>query len=154
VKQFRVSDAHMYLYRASIQTKLNLVKELLRIDEPGAVLKPRNVLYVLTPSLLVCCHFDEIGYLFKNFGTPKIEPGSIEDLSLRRVVRLWTNFAKFGNPTPFKYDKLLNVTWRPVMDEELEFLDIGTKLTLLKNFEADRMKFWDKLYQDGAAGRE
>jgi hypothetical protein len=40
------------------------------------------------------------------------------------------------------------------MDEELEFLDIGTKLTLLKNFEADRMKFWDKLYQDGAAGRE
>jgi hypothetical protein len=33
--------------------------------------------------------------------TPDIEPGSDEDVGIKRFVKLWTNFAKFGDPNLF-----------------------------------------------------
>ncbi|CAH1376599.1 unnamed protein product, partial [Tenebrio molitor] len=81
INQFRLNKCPSYLYRVSLITKLNLLKEVSA--------RSRNLLRVVG-----CFHYDEIGYLWKNFLTPEIKPGSIEDLSIRRFVRLWTNFAK------------------------------------------------------------
>jgi carboxylesterase type B len=111
--------------------------------------RSRNLLRVVG-----CFHYDEIGYLWKNFLTPEIKPGSIEDLSIRRFVRLWTNFAKYGNPTPDKNDKLLNVIWKPVTSKDLDMLEIGYDLVACKSPETKRMEFWDKLYKESPAGRK
>ncbi|KAJ8674898.1 hypothetical protein QAD02_010684 [Eretmocerus hayati] len=51
----------------------------------------------------------------------------------RRMVRMWTNFAKFGNPTPHgRLDQLLNVTW-PVSGVSGRHLNIGNELTTSMN---------------------
>jgi carboxylesterase type B len=93
------------------------------------------------------CHADDVGYLFKTFVSPKLEPGSIEETSVRKFVKLWTNFAKTGNPTPEENDQLLNgVQWKPVTREEQLFLDIGRELKTGSNPDFDRMQFWDGIY--------
>lgn len=86
-----------------------------------------------------------MGYLFKNMAAAYIDPGSLEERMMRRITKLWANFAKYGNPTPEK-DKLLNVEWKPVSGEkELNYLDIGEELIMKVNPESERMAFWDEI---------
>ncbi|KAJ3624360.1 hypothetical protein MTP99_017993 [Tenebrio molitor] len=131
-----VPEAPVYLYRCSVETKLNYLKEFFGIKLPG------------------CLHSDEIGYLFKGFTTPKIIKNSCEDVAMRRIVRMWTNFAKYGNPTPQEDDELLGVPWKPTTKEEINVLDIGKNLVLTRNFQNDEMKFWDKLFYESPSGRK
>lgn len=65
-----------------------------------------------------------------------------------RLTKLWTNFAKYGNPTPKGADNLLNVLWKPVGRNRLNYLNIDMELSVGENPEAERMEFWDKLYDD------
>lgn len=89
-------------------------------------------------------HCDDIGYLFKNMATPKIRPGSKEDILLKKVIKLWTNFAKFGNPTP---DHELGVLWKTVINREVDYLDIGNNLiSSTKSLEYKRIQFLMNLY--------
>ncbi|RZC31955.1 uncharacterized protein BDFB_007202 [Asbolus verrucosus] len=127
------SKAPTYLYRVSIESELNFFKHFLKIKEPGV------------------SHCDDVGYLFKHFATPEIKAGSLEDTAYRRFVRLWTNFAKYGNPTPQPNDSLLNVVWKPVTGSEIDFLDIGKTLIATSSPETDRMNFWKKLFADSPA---
>ncbi|XP_072940092.1 juvenile hormone esterase-like [Epargyreus clarus] len=92
----------------------------------------------------------EIPFLFDM----KIEPdqwkGNRDALTTRsRVVKMWTNFAKFGTPTPDENDSLLSITWEPVEDEnKINYLSIGTELTKGKNPFSDRMRFWEDLHTE------
>ncbi|KAF5276537.1 hypothetical protein FQR65_LT03967 [Abscondita terminalis] len=78
------SKSPVYLYRMSIDSKLNLYKRIFKITDCGA------------------CHADDVGYLFKNVLTPKIQPGSIEENGMKVFTKFWTTFAKTGNPNPKK----------------------------------------------------
>lgn len=89
-------------------------------------------------------HVDDIGYLFQNALTPKIRPGSIEDVSIDRIVKLWTNFAKYGNPTP-KMEELIGVVWPIVTKDSMNYLEIGNIFRLGANPDQDRMDFWDQI---------
>lgn len=91
-------------------------------------------------------HADDLLYLFPTFFTPTIKPGSVEDVYIQRFVKLWTNFAKHGNPTPEPDETLNSVKWKPVAADNIEFLDIGNELTMIGNVDAERLKFWDELY--------
>nr|QEP99757.1 carboxyl/choline esterase CCE021 [Glyphodes pyloalis] len=65
---------------------------------------------------------------------------------LKKMIRLWSNFAKTGNPTPDKNDKLLkNFTWEPVdkSSDDLAFAHITKTLKMGKNPLGKREKFWD-----------
>ncbi|KAJ8944694.1 hypothetical protein NQ314_009401 [Rhamnusium bicolor] len=73
----------------------------------------------------------------------EITPGSKEDIGQRRVCKLWTNFAKYGNPTPFK-EPLLNITWEPT-DKSLRYLAIGDTLRMESDPDKDTMNFWDEI---------
>ncbi|XP_045479791.1 juvenile hormone esterase-like [Harmonia axyridis] len=87
-------------------------------------------------------HGDELAHLFQ-MGT------ELDEASQRisqRLLKLWTNFAKYGNPTIEK-DEIVPVEWKPVTKDHLYYLDIGEELSLQENPEADRMVFWDNLYQ-------
>ncbi|CAG9559921.1 unnamed protein product [Danaus chrysippus] len=98
-------------------------------------------------------HCGEVSFLFRII-TPckRFCSGSRDSITTRkRVVRLWTNFAKYGNPTPDENDPLLQITWDPVENEEkLNYLSIGSELTKGRNPYYERMKFWDKLHEQHA----
>lgn len=94
------------------------------------------------------CHADDLGYLFKGFLNEDLPKGSIEETSVRRFVKLWTNFARTGNPTPEKDDLLNNVEWTPVTQEDNYFLDIGTELKVGTNPDVESFVFWDSIYKN------
>lgn len=93
-------------------------------------------------------HADDLFYLFTTFFSPKIAKGSEEDICIQKFVKLWTNFAKFGNPTPEIDDTFSKVTWCAVKGANLEpILDINKELTLSENLENERVAFWDQLHE-------
>lgn len=92
------------------------------------------------------CHADELNYLWKFFWNPVLKPGSLEEVSVKRFVKLWTNFARYGNPTPHDTEKFITVKWEPV-DEKLTHLDIDKKLRVKTKPDEERMKFWDKFFK-------
>lgn len=88
-----------------------------------------------------------MGYLFKSSVTPpNIQPESVEDKTLRRMTKLWTNFAKYGSPIAEK-DPLIDVEWKPAEAEKFYCLEINKELSLVVNPDFDRMAFWDEIYK-------
>ncbi|KOX71850.1 Esterase FE4 [Melipona quadrifasciata] len=80
-------------------------------------------------------HVDDIAYLLylpkckiENPDPPAI--GTKDRITLERMTRMWTNFAKTGDPTSVK-DEYVNVTWKPATSKELCQLKIGDELQLL-----------------------
>nr|WGO51712.1 putative antennal esterase CXE9 [Ectropis grisescens] len=97
-------------------------------------------------------HYAEMPFIFKlklseyhNRGR-----GSKDSITTRkRVTRMWTNFAKYGNPTPEANDRLLQVQWDPVEDSEnINYLNIATELTKGRNPFQERIEFWDNLHKE------
>ncbi|XP_068630847.1 juvenile hormone esterase-like [Battus philenor] len=90
------------------------------------------------------CHADELFYLFNSMILPfKITK---QDNKLIDVMTtLWTNFAKFGNPTPENYDGL--VKWIPSTKEQINFLYINEDLKMgpIPNPKAYRL--WKNIYE-------
>lgn len=92
-------------------------------------------------------HSDDIYYLFSTFFTPPIKLGSEEDKHIQKFVKLWTNFARHGDPTPETEEHLDQVKWKPVIHDKLEFLEIGEELKMNGNVDEDRLKVWDEIYE-------
>lgn len=94
------------------------------------------------------CHADDIGYLFKNDFTIDLSPDSPEIMAVRRLVRLWTNFAKYGNPTPDGQDFLLNnIYWPSVTNDKFWVLNIDSDLKVLTAHpETKALEFWEKFH--------
>ncbi|XP_023942431.1 juvenile hormone esterase [Bicyclus anynana] len=96
-------------------------------------------------------HSAEVAFLFriKPPDLPQCE-GSRDSVNTRnRVIKMWTNFAKYGNPTPDETDTLLQIKWDPVQDEKaLNYLSIGSELTKGTNPFYERMEFWEKLHEE------
>jgi len=59
-----------------------------------------------------------------------------------RFLRLVINFGRFGNPTPFRFDPLLQSTQWPQVTDNLEFLDIGRHLVVDNHPFKERMDLW------------
>ncbi|GAB0090569.1 Carboxylic ester hydrolase [Sergentomyia squamirostris] len=122
-----------YLYRFAFDGALGLYKRLLGISRPGV------------------CHGDEIGYLFHfGFFNLSLDKAAPEIQVKKRMVSMWTNFAKYGVPTPMgNHDADFRMTWKPILQKsgnDLPYLDITDQLEMKMNPEGDRLKFWDDLY--------
>ncbi|XP_017784079.1 PREDICTED: esterase B1-like [Nicrophorus vespilloides] len=122
------SNSPIYFYRFSMESSLNVYKNLAQIKDKGV------------------CHADELGYIFKMIVTPDITKGSIEDITIKRLTRYWTNFAKTGNPNNAKLCDMFPVEWPTVKENDFKFIDIGETLKVCVNPEAERMKFWESIY--------
>lgn len=92
-------------------------------------------------------HADDLFYLFPTYFTPHVKPGSEEDKHIQKFVKMWTNFARHGEPTPEIDEDLDKVKWRPTSHDNLEFLDIGHELKMIENVDGDRLKIWDEIYE-------
>ncbi|CAH1110127.1 unnamed protein product [Psylliodes chrysocephalus] len=126
INHAKTSDKAVYLYRLSLDSERNYLKRAGNLKDPGV------------------SHLDDIGYLFKTT-LPLPDKGSPEDGYVRRFVKLWTNFARHGNPTPEDND--LGVIWKPVEKNVTNFLDIDKKLIPGTDPESDRIKIWKEVYQ-------
>ncbi|KAJ1529245.1 hypothetical protein ONE63_006047 [Megalurothrips usitatus] len=121
-----------YLYEFCYEGALNVFKNILGEDHiPGA------------------CHADELGYLFKMDLLPSDLPSDSHALAVRdKMVKLWTNFVKFGDPTP-KNVKYLGISWQPAKRNKLTYLEIGPELkNKTGSISEERMRFWDKIYKE------
>ncbi|KAJ8714215.1 hypothetical protein PYW08_007835 [Mythimna loreyi] len=95
-------------------------------------------------------HADELGYLFDSdiFSGDTITPE--DQLMIDRITTLWTNFAKYGDPTP-DTSELLPVKWEPITKTSQPYLSLDSDLTLEARPFQEKMSFWDifyRLYRD------
>ncbi|XP_031339582.1 esterase B1-like [Photinus pyralis] len=128
------SSTPVYLYRVSLDAELNRFKTVFNSNQKGAA------------------HADELGYIFTHMKTPKIRPHSIEAKGVEMFTKLWTNFAKYGDPNPPDADPCKWGRWRPVQNGEMHFADLGENFTTGINPEEHRMAFWDRLEEKIANG--
>ncbi|XP_061706655.1 acetylcholinesterase-like [Cydia pomonella] len=91
-------------------------------------------------------HADELGYLF-DISYMKERLRDEDMLIVDRMTEIWTNFVKYGNPTP-KTSKLIPLIWPRVSRDKLPYLEINTELRLGSRPMHERMSFLDLLYKD------
>ncbi|XP_063830889.1 juvenile hormone esterase-like [Ostrinia nubilalis] len=86
-------------------------------------------------------HGDELFYLFSQ----EIVPNLFETNMIEKMTAMWTNFAKYGDPTPVT-SELLPVKWPPVtlMDQRALYIDRDMKTIPL--WRAESFVFWRELY--------
>ncbi|XP_063704824.1 juvenile hormone esterase-like [Culicoides brevitarsis] len=138
--RFQHKSSNVYYYQFSYDGELNMMKKLLGFDMKGAN------------------HGDELTYLFvMKMAEIKVAPDSEAGIMRRKMCRMWTNFAKYSDPTPKnegKCDLLRDFKWEPVKshigkdNEEftLDCLDINKELRMIKNPFKKRMDFWREVY--------
>ncbi|KAJ6641686.1 Thimet oligopeptidase [Pseudolycoriella hygida] len=101
------ANAKSYYYRFSVDANLNAFKSMLN-----------------TKSLSGASHGDELCYLFRCRMFEEVYDNaaddSIEMNTIRTVTKLWTNFAKFGNPTPDDHP----IEFKPVDKNFIHFVEI------------------------------
>ncbi|XP_063830897.1 esterase FE4-like [Ostrinia nubilalis] len=83
-------------------------------------------------------HADELFYLFSQL------PSMFENKMIEVMTTLWTNFAKYGDPTPAVTD-LLPVKWPAVRTEDQRALVIDKELSISPIWQ-DRLLFWRDAY--------
>ena len=124
----------VYYYKFSFVGTLNLIRNLLLVprEYEGAV------------------HADDIFYLFSVTSIPPpLFPTNESIMTRRRMVRMWSNFARTGNPTP-STDLVIGTTrWTPVFGTQ-EYLDIGTNLTPGRWPYQERIDLWNNMYNTHA----
>uniref|UniRef100_A0A2A4JU07 Carboxylic ester hydrolase n=1 Tax=Heliothis virescens TaxID=7102 RepID=A0A2A4JU07_HELVI len=117
----------VYRYIFSYSGDRNLLKKAYNLDVPGAI------------------HADELGYLF-DMGMLKGDISPEDQLMIDRLTTLWTNFAKYGNPTPETSD-LLPEKWVPITKTTQPYLSLDTDVTMGARPFHEAMAFWDVFYK-------
>ncbi|CAB3255022.1 unnamed protein product [Arctia plantaginis] len=126
-KLAEVSKSRKYMYTFSCVSERNVYgKQGLKYGIQGA------------------SHLDDLMYLFyANLHNVKLEKNTKEYDLVQLVCKVFTNFAKYGNPTP---DSSLGVTWPEYDNTTKSFVDIGDKLTIGADSEKEAIEFWRNLY--------
>uniref|UniRef100_A0A2A4JU91 Carboxylic ester hydrolase n=1 Tax=Heliothis virescens TaxID=7102 RepID=A0A2A4JU91_HELVI len=117
----------VYRYVFSYNGGRNIMKLALNLNSTGAT------------------HADELGYLF-DYEQFQGEVTPEDQIVIDRMTTIWTNFAKFGDPTP-ETSELLPVKWEPVSKTKQPYLDINEDLSLGTRPHHDRMAFWELFYR-------
>ena len=125
------SSAPIYYYQFSYDGDLNFIKRFLLLKNYDGV-----------------PHGEDIFHLFEvsNSPTLPVSPTSHARTVKKRMIKLWSNFAKFGEPTPLKETLLQNIKWTPAAGTQ-EFLDIGHDLVPGRYPNKERIALWKHLEQ-------
>ncbi|XP_055612207.1 esterase E4-like [Uranotaenia lowii] len=126
-------NAKHYHYRFTYDGRFSFSKKIFNLSHvPGA------------------SHGDDIFYMFRSALLPSLDKKSEEAQVRAIMVRLWTNFAKYGNPTPgTEDDPILCCQWNPVtpVDKnsehfDLDCLEINVRPKMIRNPNHSRMQLW------------
>ncbi|XP_030026302.2 esterase E4 [Manduca sexta] len=153
---------HMYAYHKAIKKLMNEVKSSIyyymfdfcgQFSENSYYLRRRSMIPIDPTGASIT---DELCYLHlctrmeKYYKDIKNLPSDPKEIKiLRRMVRMWANFAKTRNPTPDKDDGVLNgFTWEPLdKSEDLKYLHVSKNLRMKTNPIGDRVAFWDQFLE-------
>ncbi|XP_022114415.2 juvenile hormone esterase-like [Pieris rapae] len=116
----------VYYYIFAYTSSSNLYKKLLNISVGRSI------------------HGDELAYLFETNTIPPLSASDI--IIMERMTTMWTNFAKYGNPTPNK-SEMLPVQWLPISKYSRNYLLIDLDEEMGKDLYKDRIDFWDTFYK-------
>ncbi|KAJ0180164.1 hypothetical protein K1T71_004755 [Dendrolimus kikuchii] len=129
---YKDMDTPLYMYRFDCETDLNVMKNVFGFQNMNGA-----------------CHADDLFYLFYNELNKDYYN---EQEKLREIVfkltKLWTDFARTGNPTP---DSSLGIIWKPYTTSNREYMILNEQLSMGECADKDRIDFWDRLYCE--AGR-
>ncbi|XP_067006679.2 juvenile hormone esterase [Anabrus simplex] len=88
-------------------------------------------------------HHDDLIYLIYNsVYFPMMTSQDKEYQMMKTMTKMWTDFMKEGNPTPRRSP----VKWKPYTARNLNYLDIGTTLSMKRGLYQERMSEWEKLF--------
>ncbi|XP_050672437.1 juvenile hormone esterase-like [Leptidea sinapis] len=124
------NNGPVYMYRFDYDTDLNIVKNR----------------FTTYQNVEGASHGDELFYIFFNEFNKNIlekEP-KLRNIA-REVTKLWTNFAKTGNPTR---DNSLGVKWKPYTKSGKEFMNINQNYTMGSFADRQRIEFWNQIYKE------
>ncbi|CAH0700840.1 unnamed protein product [Spodoptera exigua] len=120
----KTSDEPVYKYQFQYSGRRNMPKFIAGLtfwSAPGAT------------------HADELFYLFSLFPIPIM----FENEMIRTMTTLWTNFAKYGTPTPEGSE----FNWPPTSQELPTRLDINRQVSIVHNPPyTDTVQYWRQLY--------
>lgn len=142
-----ISDRR-FIFGISKQARLHALRQnvfYFRFSYVGALsLQQRAAGLSLLPGAM---HGDDAFYLFRlNVAVTPVLPNDPALVVQRRYVRLWTNFFKYGNPTPTTLDPLVPTQW-PRMNATEQFMEIGRELKVDAHPNRYRMDIWHALDQ-------
>lgn len=94
-------------------------------------------------------HVEEYGYIFD--GLPLENYPANDQLVHNKIMKIWTNFVIYRNPTPTPEELLENITLPTVQPDNFQYVRIGqfkeTDLQILPGKpKQERMDFWEKIY--------
>ncbi|XP_013192658.1 cholinesterase 2 [Amyelois transitella] len=90
-------------------------------------------------------HADELFYIFRPRGFP-LPHRYLEHRMIRRMVTMWTNFAKYSDPTP-STSQLLPFRWQPGREPNPTALVIDRQLSTAPLWEPAPVAFWNDTYK-------
>lgn len=124
--------ANIYYYRFSVDGALNHFKMIVNLTHIDGT-----------------AHADELCYLFKCkiLGNvyENLDDESVERNVIKNMAKLWTNYAKYGNPTHDSID----IDWQPIKNNVVNFLDIrndGFHPAINPNSKS--FNFWNEILKE------
>ncbi|XP_038214008.1 juvenile hormone esterase-like [Zerene cesonia] len=94
-------------------------------------------------------HFDDLMYLFNaNIMNLPTDKNAESFKMIEQFCRLFTNFAKYGNPTP---DTSLGAIWKEYNDSNKPYLDIADRLIPGNNLNDDVFEFWEEIFKSAGS---
>ncbi|XP_053686891.1 acetylcholinesterase-like [Sabethes cyaneus] len=126
-------NAVQYHYLFSFDGRFSIAKKLHNINQVEGASHGDDCMYMFSPSFLANL------------------PNDSDEAQVRNtLVKMWTNFAKYNDPTPDAGG--LNFKWKPVVKMgleatsfDLDCLEINIKPKMVKNPYAERKEFWREL---------
>ncbi|CAD0198627.1 unnamed protein product [Chrysodeixis includens] len=128
-------------------TKLPVVENTVRYGYQFSSMSSRNLFTkpAIQYGINGAGHFEELDYLFDRKSSKlNSDRGSEEFRLIEQITTLFTNFAKYGNPTP---DSSFGITWPKYDTKSRKYVDIGSNLTVLTVNDNDNVRFWDSIYE-------
>ncbi|XP_037301870.1 bile salt-activated lipase [Manduca sexta] len=127
-KIMSTKGVNIYVYQFAYDGNINFLKKLFNINRKGAA------------------HADDAAYIF-GLGDQSLKNASHDDIiTLKRMTKMWTNFAKSGNPTATAND-LLPVKWPEYDLHEEKYLEINSYLEVRTAYEPEKMAIFDVIYE-------
>ncbi|XP_043465794.1 juvenile hormone esterase-like, partial [Leptopilina heterotoma] len=100
--------------------------------------------------ILTCaCHAEDMAHMFYKASLPsemQLQKGSGDYLIMQRITRMWTDFAKTGNPTP-KIDDLIKCKWSAYNSDNKCCQHISDDFKTENSFEEISWKLWGPIYR-------
>ncbi|CAG4986949.1 unnamed protein product [Colias eurytheme] len=127
-----ISNAPIYYYMFDFSGELNYRKKL---TLSGSVTLDGTWGATVGDEL---CHLFVCNQIRKTYKKLLADDDSEEIKVLQRMVNLYANFARSGNPTPDG-----DFTWKPVTKDSKDILVISDELKMISNLYQDRVNFWD-----------